>query len=164
MRVAPLGARWRDNIGMDLKKVFAPLGAVAVVFLGWRAGGWGGIAFAVSGLFMWALLHFTRLTRVLSRAANQPVGSVGSAVMLNARLKPGVNLLHVVAMTQALGERLSPEDADPESYRWTDGSASSVTCEFVKGRLVKWTLYRPAEPAEDAPSQEPAGNVGATER
>ena len=35
------------------------------------------------------------------------MGYVGSAVMLNARLKPGVNLMHVMAMTQSLGERLS---------------------------------------------------------
>ena len=51
------------------------------------------------------------------------MGYVGSAVMLNAKLKPGVNLLHVMAMTGALGEQLSPKDEQPEIYRWTDGSA-----------------------------------------
>jgi hypothetical protein len=37
---------------------------------------------------------------VMRKAANRPMGYVGSAVMLNARLKPGVNLMHVVAMTR----------------------------------------------------------------
>ena len=27
--------------------------------------------------------------------------------------------------------------------RWTDGSTSTVTCEFVRGKLVKWELFRP---------------------
>jgi hypothetical protein len=72
--------------------------------------------------------------------------------MLNAKLKPGVNLLHVLAMTQALGERLSAEGEEPEIYRWTDGGASSVTAGFAQGKLVKWTLARPPEAPGDAPS------------
>jgi hypothetical protein len=67
--------------------------------------------------------------------------------MLNAKLKRGVNLLHVMAMTRSIGEALSEEGADPELFRWTDDSGSSVTCEFVNGRLAKWTLERPDEPA-----------------
>ena len=51
--------------------------------------------------------------------------------------------MHVMAMTQSLGERLSPADTDPEIYRWTDGTQSHVTCEFIHGRLQKWTLERP---------------------
>jgi hypothetical protein len=72
--------------------------------------------------------------------------------MLNAKLKPGVNMLHVLALTQALGERLSAEGEQPEIFRWTDGGASSVTAEFANGKLVKWTLVRPAEPPGDAPA------------
>jgi hypothetical protein len=64
--------------------------------------------------------------------------------MLNAKLNPGVTLLHVVAMTRALGEQLSPKDEQPEVFRWTDGSASHVTCEFKDGKLVRWALERPA--------------------
>ena len=95
---------------------------MVLVVAGWRAYGWGGVAIAVTGLVMWMLLHFNRLTHVLKRAAERPVGFVGSAVMLNARLKPGVNLLHVIAMTQALGELLSVKDEQPEVYRWTDAA------------------------------------------
>ena len=73
--------------------------------------------------------------------------------MLNARLAEGVNLMHVVAMTQALGELLSPEGADPEVYRWTDGTQSHVTCEFRHGKLVKWMLVRPEGEAAATPPQ-----------
>ena len=93
---------------------------------------------------MWLLLHFTRMMQVLKRAADRPVGYVGSAVMLNAKLRPGVTLLHVVAMTKALGELISLKDEQPELFRWTDGTQSFVTCEFVGGKLVKWELVRPA--------------------
>jgi hypothetical protein len=130
---------------MNLQRIFVPILGALLVAAGWRAYGWGGLAAVAGGLVMWGLLHLTRITRILGRAADAPVGYVGSAVMLNAKLKPGVNLLHVLAMTQALGERLSAEGEQPEIYRWTDGSASSVTAEFAKGKLAKWTLMRPSE-------------------
>ena len=43
------------------------------------------------------------------------------------------------------GSPLSPKDAQPEVYRWSDASESSVTCEFVNGRLTQWQLVRPAQ-------------------
>ena len=139
---------------MNLRKLLVPLGAVVLIGFGFQAYGWAGVAAVAGGLVMWALLHFTRLVNVMKKAANRPIGYVGSAVMLNARLSPGVNLMHVVAMTQALGEMLSTEGADPEIYRWTDGTHSHVTCEFHHGKLVKWTLARPeagdAAPPPDA--------------
>jgi hypothetical protein len=141
---------------MNLQKIFVPVVVVVLVAGAWRAAGWTGMALVATGLVMWALLHYNRIMRVLKRAADRPVGYVGSAVMLNARLKPGVNLLHVMAMTDALGERLSAEGEQPEVYRWTDGGASSVTAEFDNGKLVKWTLVRPAEPAQEP--QSPAGS------
>lgn len=141
---------------MNLQKIFVPVVVVVLVAGAWRAAGWTGMALVATGLVMWALLHYNRIMRVLKRAADRPVGYVGSAVMLNARLKPGVNLLHVMAMTDALGERLSAEGEQPEVYRWTDGGASSVTAEFDNGKLVKWTLARPAEPAQEP--QSPAGS------
>ncbi|MDO9293175.1 MAG: glycerate kinase [Hydrogenophaga sp.] len=129
------------------------LAAGLVLFYGaWRAWGWPGLAAAGGGLLMWLLLHFTRLMNIMQRAAKQPIGSVGSAVMLNAKLKPGVTLMHVIAMTRALGERLTPEGEQPEQYRWTDGSHSSVTAHFRNGRLVSWDLARPAPEDETAPA------------
>ncbi len=135
---------------MNFQKIGVPILGVLLLAGAWRAYGWGGVAIAVAGIVMWLLLHFTRLTKVLQRTADQPVGYVGSAVMLNAKLKPGVNLLHVLAITRALGERLSAEGEQPETYRWTDGGASSVTAEFANGKLVKWTLVRPHEPPVDS--------------
>ena len=133
---------------MNLRNIFVPAGVIGLVLVGYASAGWPGVAAVVGGLAMWAPLHFTRLMNVMKKAANRPMGYVGSAVMLNARLKPGVNLMHVMAMTQSLGERLSAENAQPEVYRWTDGTQSHVTCEFANGRLQKWTLERPQAEAE----------------
>ena len=134
---------------MNFRTVFLWAVSAALVALAYRSYGWGGVAVVVGALVFWLLLHFTRLMQVLKRAANRPVGHVDSAVMLNAKLKPGMTLLHVVAMTRALGELLSAKDAQPEVFRWTDASQSQVRCEFLAGRLVTWTLERPI-PA-DAP-------------
>lgn len=133
---------------MNFNRIVVPILGVAVIALAWQGWGWPGVALAVGGIVMWMLLHFTRMMKVLQRAANRPIGHCDSAVMLNARLRPGVNMLHVVAMTRALGELLSPKEQQPEVYRWTDPGESSVTCEFANGKLVKWELSRPA-PAED---------------
>ena len=137
---------------MNLRNILVPLGLIVLVIAAHRSAGWPGVAAVVGGIIMWVLLHFTRLMSVMKKAADRPMGYVGSAVMLNARLAEGVNLMHVVAMTQALGEQLSAEGADPEIYRWTDGTRSHVTCEFRQGKLVKWTLERPPADA-DTPAQ-----------
>lgn len=134
---------------MNLQRILVPIAGVALVAIAWRSWGWPGVALVVGGIVMWVLLQFTRMTQVLQRAANQPVGYVGSAVMLNSRLKPGLTLLHVIGLARALGEQLSPKDAQPEVFRWTDGGASRVTCEFVQGKLVKWTLERPGAAADE---------------
>jgi len=140
---------------MNLLRIFVPIAGAALIAVAWRNWGWAGVGLVVGGILMWVLLHFTRMTQVLQRAANRPVGYVGSAVMLNARLKPKLTLLHVIGLARALGEQLSAKDEQPEVYRWTDGSASHVTCEFVQGKLVKWTLERPpaAAPAPADPAQ-----------
>ncbi|MFI8618618.1 glycerate kinase [Acidovorax sp. NPDC077693] len=140
---------------MNLRTIFVPLGVVGLIVFGFVAYGWAGVAAVVGGLVMWGLLHFTRLMTVMKKAANRPMGYVGSAVMLNARLRAGVNLMHVVAMTQSLGEQLSAADTEPEIYRWTDGTQSHVNCEFRHGKLVKWELVRP-------PSEEPVAPPAAS--
>ena len=137
---------------MNFQKIVQPILGVVVVVVAWRAYGWPGVAMAASGIVMWMLLHFTRLTQVLKRASKRPIGYVDSAVMLNARLKPGLTLLHVIGLTRALGEQLSDKDAQPEIYRWTDGSDSHVTCEFLNGKLVKWELFRPQAAADEGGS------------
>ena len=137
---------------MNLQTILIPLAIIAAAALAWQSYGWKGISVVVSMLVFGILLHFSRMMQVLKRAANRPIGYVGSAVMLNAKLKPGVTLLHVVAMTKALGELKSVKDQQPELYRWTDGTESHVTCEFFGGKLVKWEMLRP-ESAENPPPQ-----------
>ena len=139
---------------MKLQQVWIPLAALAGLAYGYHALEGMGFFLVLGGLVMWALLHFTRLVKVLERAANRPIGHVDSAVMLNAKLKTGVNLMHVIALTRSLGELTTPKDQQPEVYRWRDNSQSVVTCVFQDGRLQSWALERPsgAEPTTDAAS------------
>jgi hypothetical protein len=141
---------------MNFQKIIVPVLGVVGVVLAYRFYGWAGVAAAATGIVMWVLLHFTRMMQVLKRAANRPIGYVDSAVMLNAKLKPGMTLLHVVAMTRALGALQSAKDAQPEIFRWTDGGESHVTATFVGGKLSHHELFRPAEvtpqPAHDTAS------------
>jgi hypothetical protein len=136
---------------MQFQRIFVPVAAVAGVLAAYSSYGWAGVAIASGFLVMWLLLHFTRLMQVLKRAANRPIGYVDSAVMLNAKLRPGVSLLHVVAMTKALGALESVKDEQPEVFRWADDTQSHVSCEFHNGRLRKWRLHRPAPNETDVP-------------
>jgi hypothetical protein len=114
---------------------------------------WPGVAIVATGLVTWALLHFSRMMQVLKRTADRPIGYVASAVMLNAKLQKGKTLMHVIAMTKALGELLSVKDAQPEMFRWTDGTKSHVTCTFLNGKLQSWELFRPEPAQEQTPEQ-----------
>lgn len=134
------------------RRLGVPLLLLGLAFVGWRSYGWGGLAFVASAAVFWGLLHFNRLMQVLKRAANRPIGHVASAVMLNAKLRDGASLLHVVALTRSLGELRSAKDAQPEVYRWTDAGQSHVTGEFVAGLLVRWQLERPPAASDTAPA------------
>ncbi len=137
-----------------MSRVGVPVMGVALVAFAYQTYGWGGVAIAVGALVMWMLLHFSRMLAVMRRASGRPIGHVGSAVMLNAKLKTGMTLLHVVAMAHAFGELLSEKGRQPEVFRWTDNGDSHVTCEFSGGKLVKWEMVRPPEPAP-APDLDP---------
>ncbi len=132
---------------MQIQKIVVPVAALVVAVAGYRAYGWAGLALVAGGLVMWQLLHFTRMLQILKRAANRPIGHVDSAVMLHAKLAAGQPLLHVVALTRALGQLESPKDTQPERFRWTDTSQASVLCVFLDGKLQSWELTRPAAEA-----------------
>lgn len=140
---------------MQFQKILIPVIGLGCLVIAFRSYGWPGLLLVAGALLMWVLLHFTRMTQVMQRAARRPIGYVDSAVMLNAKLKPRFNLLHVVAMTRALGQRLSPEGQQPEVYRWTDGGGSYVDCTFADGRLVQWQMTRPQAAADAAPAEPP---------
>ena len=128
---------------MNLSKIFIPIAIVGGAVLAYRSYDWPGIAAVASVLVFGILLHFSRMMQVLKRAANRPIGYVDSAVMLNAKLKPGMTLLHVVAMTRALGLLKTVKDEQPEVFEWKDGSESTVTCTFVGSKLAHHVLVRP---------------------
>ncbi len=140
---------------IPVQKILVPLAIFGAGVLAYRSYGWAGVAAVLTVLVFGILLHFSRMMQVLKRAANRPIGYVDSAVMLNAKLRPGATLLHVVAMTRALGALQSAKGEQPEVFRWTDGSQSHVTCTFVGGKLSHLVLVRPevvgtAETAETA--------------
>ena len=136
---------------MNLRRILVPLGLVALFVRAFRSVGWPGVAAVGGAVLMWLLLHFTRMMAVMRKTAHRPVGYVDSAVMLNVKLRSGVPLLHVLALTRALGEALTPPDTQPERFRWTDAGGSHVTCEFRNGRLVEWQLVRPPQDGENPP-------------
>jgi len=133
---------------MRLSQILGGAGCLAGVALAYRWYGGAGVIVAASALVMWLLLHVSRMMQILRRAADRPVGWVDSAVMLNAKLQPGMTLLHVIAMTRALGRLQSEKDVQPEVFRWTDGGGSHVTGTFVGGKLAHHALFRPAAEGE----------------
>ena len=128
---------------MNFNRILIPIGCIVLIVAAWRSYQWPGVALVGSGIVMWVLLHFTRILTVLKRATDRPIGTVASAVMLNAKLKKGVNLMHVIAMTRSLGALQSDKDTQPEIFRWTDNGDSHVTCTFTGGKLTEWVLHRP---------------------
>ncbi|KQP11816.1 hypothetical protein [Pseudorhodoferax sp. Leaf267] len=138
---------------MKFQNILIPVVGLVVLGVAWQNYGFGGVALVGGGLVMWGLLHVTRMMQVMKRAADRPIGHVASAVMLNAKLKPGVNLLHVMALTRALGDLRSPKDTQPEVYRWTDTGGSYVDVTLHDGKVTQWQLTRP--PQADAPAEGP---------
>jgi hypothetical protein len=143
---------------MNIRNLMIPIGILALLALAYRQYGGLGVAAVGGGVVMWLLLHYTRMVNVMAKAAKHPVGYVGSAVMLNTKLAPNVTLLHVIAMTQSLGEAVSQQGVQPEVFRWTDASESTVTCTFTNGRLSHWDLYRPPVTPENADTTEVVPN------
>lgn len=121
--------------------------AVLGTALGYLFYGWRGVALAVSAMVFWLLLQFSRALRAMRVASEAPVGSVASAVMLQAKLRKGLRLMELIQLTRSLGEKRAEA---PETYRWTDNSGASVTVELVGGRVSTWQFERPAE--GDAPA------------
>jgi hypothetical protein len=115
--------------------------AVLLLAAAWQSYGWQGVLAAISAIVFWLLLQFNRAVRVMKNAGMAPVGHVDSAVMLNAKLKPGMTMLQVVAMTRSLGRKL---DEAGDTWAWQDNGDSRVTLHFQRGRLARFELDRPA--------------------
>ena len=113
----------------------------------WRLWGGAAVATVTGALLIWLLLHYTRLMKVMQRAAQRPMGTVDSAVMLNAKLSKGMGLLHIIGLTRSLGQPAAePTRASGsvvETFVWTDASNASVTVELRQGKAQRWELTRP---------------------
>ena len=114
--------------------------AIALVALAWHAYGWQGAVFGVTAVVFWLLLQFSRALRAVRRAADAPVGEIASAVMLNAKLQPGMRMMTVLGLTRSLGRRVGHA---PESWAWRDAGGAEVTVELRGGKVSRWTLTRP---------------------
>ena len=119
--------------------------AALMAVAAWHFYAWQGLAVAFTAVVFWLLLQFNRAIRVMKNAAGRPIGHVDSAVMLNAKLRPGMQMLQVVTLTKSLGRELS---RSPEVWAWADEGASEVRVTFANGRCTGWVLDRPAQAAE----------------
>ncbi len=120
--------------------------AAIAVFLGWHSYGAAGIAMAVSVIVFWLLLQYSQTIRAMRRAADSPIGSVPSAVMLNARLRRGLTMLQLIGITRSLGRKLDATGGavgESEHYEWSDPGGSTVRVRLERGRLSSWELQRP---------------------
>jgi hypothetical protein len=124
---------------MNIQAILIWGAALALVALGYQNWSWAGVALVVGGVIFWQLLHFTRMMQTLKRATSRPKGYVDSAIMLQVKLKSGMRLLEILALTRSLGESISGK---PEIWRWTDTSGASVECEMNAGKLVRFQLKR----------------------
>ena len=113
--------------------------AVAAVAVGYAGYGWRGVLLAVTVIVFWLLLQFSRALRVMRLAAQAPVGQVPSAVMLHAKLQPGMPLMAIIKLTRSLGRKVRDE---PETFAWRDESGAEVEIEFAGGRCKVWRLTR----------------------
>ena len=115
--------------------------AVAAVAVGYVGYGWPGVVLALGVVVFWLLLQFSRALRALRLASGRPVGQVPNAVMLHARLRPGLRLPQVLALTRSLGRRIAD---DPETFAWCDEAGDEVQVELHHGRITAWRLQRAA--------------------
>jgi hypothetical protein len=107
---------------------------------GWRGYGWPGLALGFSVIVFWLLMQFSRSLKVMRGAAGAPIGHIDSAVMLNAKLRRGLPMMQVVALTRSLGKRIAEQ---PETWAWADASGAELRVVFDNGRCTRWQLTRP---------------------
>jgi hypothetical protein len=113
--------------------------AVVAVAVGYAGYGWRGVVLAITVVAFWLLLQFSRALRAMRQASGRPVGTIGSAVMLNSRLRKGMRLIEILPITGSLGAKLKDE---PETFGWHDSGGDRVEIELVGGRLSTWRLVR----------------------
>ena len=94
-------------------------------------------------IVFWLMLQFSRTLRVLRATADAPVGQVASAVMLHSRLREGMALADVLALTRSLGVQAAVDADADEAWRWNDAGGAGVVVLLREGRVRRWRLERP---------------------
>jgi len=127
--------------------------AAAVVAVGGWQYGWQGVVMAASIIVFWMLLQFNRSVRAMKLASGRPVGLIENAVMLQAKVRPGMSLIQVLPLTRSLGERLplaADDPPDSERYAWRDQSGDAVVVMLVSGKVTDVVLQRAAAAGDSA--------------
>ena len=126
--------------------------ALTALVVGGLQWGWQGVVLAITVIVFWLLLQFSRALRVMRQAAGAPVGHVDSAVMLHTKLRTGMRLIDIIPLTRSLGQAGKPQGLQDtqalEIFTWTDAAGVAVRVELRAGRLQRWELQRPTEPAQ----------------
>lgn len=120
--------------------------AAAALATGYASYGWPGVVLALGVVVFWLLLQFSRALRALRQASGRPVGQVPNAVMLHAKLRSGLKLAQVLALTRSLGQRVTDT---PETWAWRDDGGDEVQVELHDGRVTAWRLLRSDAAADD---------------
>ena len=123
--------------------------ALAALGLGYASYGWPGVALAFTVVVFWLLLQFSRALRVLRQAGSRPMGTVPNAVMLQARLQPGMQMQAVLRLTGSLGR---PEEGQAETFIWQDAGGDQVRVCLVGGKVREWQLLRAGQAAAPPPA------------
>lgn len=113
--------------------------AIAAGYVGW---GWRGVVLGLTVVVFWLVLQFSQALRAMRGAAQSPLGWTDNAVMLHAKLRPGMRLLDLIRLTRSLGRPVPRADGEPETFVWQDGAGDAVRVELVKGQVTVWTLER----------------------
>ncbi len=134
--------------------------AVVAVAAGYIGYGWPGVLLAVSVVVFWLLLQFSRAMRLMRMAAQQPIGSVKSALMLHTRMQSGLRLADVMKMTGSFGAVVKPNAAggaapDTETYTWADDGGDTLQVTLRAGKVSSWLLQRAEAAAPAHPDPEP---------
>ncbi len=126
--------------------------ATAALAAGYFSYGWPGVLLALSVVVFWLLLQLSRGLRLMREAAQRPIGSVKSALMLQTRLRQGLLLSDVMKLTGSFGSRAAAaagdKPSDQEVYTWTDAGGDALQVTLTDGKVTAWQLQR-------APAAEP---------
>ncbi len=118
--------------------------AVLAVAVGYAGYGWPGVALGVTVVVFWLLLQFSRALRVMRRAAARPVGTVGNAVMLHVKLRPGLQMMQLLPLAGSLGRRVAwgGGGGAHEVFEWSDAGGDRVQVHLQGGRVSRFELLR----------------------